>query len=275
MTYPRSMIRTKILGLGSYVPDRVVTNEELPFLERSARAAGDAADRDQRRVDPAAHRDQGAPLRAERRHDRDQRPRAPGGPKRALADANLEPSDIDCIILGTLSPDIHFPGTGVFLQKKLGIDRQTSCACFDIRQQCSGVRLRPADGRRVHPHRHVQAHPAGRRRAPQPLARLHDARPRRDGAVRRRRGRDGPRPDGDRRSARRRDVHVRARRRHRRDGPLPQDLRDREAAVHQLRREGSRAERGDVPAHGRQARVPERGARHGDVDADRRSRRPG
>src|SRR4029078_10261891 len=57
--------------------------------------------------------------------------------RRALADAGVEAADIDCIILGTLSPDFHFPGTGVVLQKKLGIAEKTSCACFDIRQQCS------------------------------------------------------------------------------------------------------------------------------------------
>jgi 3-oxoacyl-[acyl-carrier-protein] synthase-3 len=54
----------------------------------------------------------------------------------AIADAGLTEKDIDCIILGTLSPDIHFPGTAVFLQHKLGIS-SSGCACFDIRQQCS------------------------------------------------------------------------------------------------------------------------------------------
>src|SRR4029078_1955706 len=44
---------------------------------------------------------------------------------------------IDCIIFGTLSPDLHFPGTGVLLQQKIGIAERTNCACFDIRQQCS------------------------------------------------------------------------------------------------------------------------------------------
>lgn len=58
--------------------------------------------------------------------------------KRALADAGVEASEIDCIIFATLSPDIHFPGSGVFLQSKLGIDGENGCACFDIRQQCSG-----------------------------------------------------------------------------------------------------------------------------------------
>jgi 3-oxoacyl-[acyl-carrier-protein] synthase-3 len=57
--------------------------------------------------------------------------------KRALADAAIEATDIDCIIFGTLSPDFHFPGSAVVLQKKLGIAEKTSCACFDIRQQCS------------------------------------------------------------------------------------------------------------------------------------------
>src|SRR4029078_1705852 len=58
--------------------------------------------------------------------------------RRAIADAGCEPRDIDCIILATLSPDIHFPGAAVFLQTKLGIDGENGCACFDIRQQCSG-----------------------------------------------------------------------------------------------------------------------------------------
>jgi 3-oxoacyl-[acyl-carrier-protein] synthase-3 len=58
--------------------------------------------------------------------------------KRAIEDAGCQAKDIDCIILATLSPDIHFPGTAVFLQSKLGLDGEDGCACFDIRQQCSG-----------------------------------------------------------------------------------------------------------------------------------------
>jgi 3-oxoacyl-[acyl-carrier-protein] synthase-3 len=57
--------------------------------------------------------------------------------QRALADAGVAAAELDCIIFGTLSPDFHFPGTGVVLQHKLGIAQTTSCACFDIRQQCS------------------------------------------------------------------------------------------------------------------------------------------
>src|SRR4051812_42602785 len=136
MQYPAEMIRTKILGLGSCVPDRVVKNEEIAFLnDQHVRQDTQQSDT----TDEWIHRRTGI---KERRY-------VPPGSglatsdlalqaaKRALADANIEPQDIDCIILGTLSPDIHFPGTGVFLQQKLGIARG-GCPCFDIRQQCSG-----------------------------------------------------------------------------------------------------------------------------------------
>ena len=130
------MIRTKILGLGSYVPDRVVTNEELSFLD------------DQHVRQPTIQTEtndawiQQRTGIAERRYVPNDGTWATSdlalqAAKRALADANLEPTDVDCIILGTLSPDFHFPGTAVLLQQKLGIGQKTSCACFDIRQQCS------------------------------------------------------------------------------------------------------------------------------------------
>ena len=134
MTYPRHMIRTKVLGLGSYVPDRVVKNEEIPFL-------------DEKHVRQETQQSETSDEWIQRRTGIQERRYVTEGTatsdlalqatKRALADANLEPKDIDCIILGTLSPDIHFPGTAVFLQKKLGIER-ANCPCFDIRQQCSG-----------------------------------------------------------------------------------------------------------------------------------------
>ena len=129
------MIRTKILGLGSYVPDRVVKNEEIPFLnEKHVRQETQQSETSdewiQRRTGIQERRyvDEGTATSD----------LALQAAKRALVDANMEPHEIDCIILGTLSPDIHFPGTAVFLQQKLGIAEKTNCACFDIRQQCSG-----------------------------------------------------------------------------------------------------------------------------------------
>jgi 3-oxoacyl-[acyl-carrier-protein] synthase III len=132
----RHMVRTKILGLGSYVPDRVVDNHELPFLDaqhrRQAVKQMDTNDewiqkrtgiRERRYVpNDATVATSDLALRAA---------------ERALADADVVASDLDCIIFGTLSPDFHFPGSGVVLQKKLGIAEKTNCACYDIRQQCS------------------------------------------------------------------------------------------------------------------------------------------
>jgi 3-oxoacyl-[acyl-carrier-protein] synthase-3 len=59
----------------------------------------------------------------------------------AIEDAGLTPSDIDMIIFATLSPDKAFPGTGVYLQKKLGAlegDAPKFMPCLDVRNQCSG-----------------------------------------------------------------------------------------------------------------------------------------
>jgi 3-oxoacyl-[acyl-carrier-protein] synthase III len=53
----------------------------------------------------------------------------------ALADDGLEPEDLEFIIFATLSPDHYFPGTGCYLQAKLGIP---GIGCLDIRNQCTG-----------------------------------------------------------------------------------------------------------------------------------------
>jgi 3-oxoacyl-[acyl-carrier-protein] synthase-3 len=127
------MIRTQVLGIGSYVPDRVVPNDEIRFLnDRHERQETQVTEtnnewiiqrtgiRERRYVEPGTGTSDLALIASQR----------------ALADAGVDAKDIDCIILGTLSPDIHFPGTAVFLQTKLGI-ADKNCACFDIRQQCS------------------------------------------------------------------------------------------------------------------------------------------
>lgn len=54
---------------------------------------------------------------------------------RAIADAEIDKSDIDFIIAATLSPDHYFPGIGVLVQAKLGL---TNIGALDVRNQCSG-----------------------------------------------------------------------------------------------------------------------------------------
>ncbi len=53
----------------------------------------------------------------------------------AIADAGLEPADIDYVVFATMTPDYYFPGPAPLLQDKLGL-RQIPC--LDIRQQCAG-----------------------------------------------------------------------------------------------------------------------------------------
>jgi 3-oxoacyl-[acyl-carrier-protein] synthase-3 len=131
------VIRSKILGLGSFVPHRVVTNEEICHL-------------DDQHVRHEARRMETTDDWIRTRTGIEERRYVPNdgtwacsdlalpAARRALEDAGCAPRDVDCIVLATLSPDIHFPGTAVFLQSKLGIDGDAGCACFDIRQQCSG-----------------------------------------------------------------------------------------------------------------------------------------
>jgi 3-oxoacyl-[acyl-carrier-protein] synthase-3 len=53
----------------------------------------------------------------------------------ALADAGIEPGEVDYLVCATMTPDHYFPGIGTMLQAKLGL---RSVPCFDIRQQCVG-----------------------------------------------------------------------------------------------------------------------------------------
>lgn len=73
----------------------------------------------------------------------------------AIADAGLEPGDIDYLVVATMTPDYFFPGSAPFIQRKLGLNE---IPCLDIRQQCAGfiyalqladAIIRSGQGRRV------------------------------------------------------------------------------------------------------------------------------
>jgi len=113
--------RTTFAGTGYYVPERVVTNEDLTRLMDTSDAwiVERTGIRERRWVSEGMS---GAEM-ARRAADA------------ALADAGLVPSDLDAIVLATVSPDHFAPGTGVFLQRELGVP---GIPAIDVRAQCSG-----------------------------------------------------------------------------------------------------------------------------------------
>ncbi len=116
-------IRAKIVGTGSYLPPRVVKNDDLrEYMETSDQWIHERSGIRTRRYADTGVRTSDMALEAS---------------KLALEDAGMQAEEVQCIVLATLSPDIHFPGTGLFLQEKLGISDR-SCPCFDVRAQCSG-----------------------------------------------------------------------------------------------------------------------------------------
>jgi 3-oxoacyl-[acyl-carrier-protein] synthase-3 len=113
--------RSRILGLGSYLPPQVVTNHDLAgIMETSHEWIVERSGIEQRHWVDASEGNYDMGVKAARA---------------ALEDAQMEADEIDCIIYATLSPDHFFPGCGVFIQRELGIGHVPA---FDIRQQCSG-----------------------------------------------------------------------------------------------------------------------------------------
>ena len=115
------MTRARILGVGRYLPERRVTNFDLAkMFETSDEWIQQRTGIVERRY--AAEGVYCSDLALEASRD-------------CLKNAGMKAEDIDFIVFATLSPDIHFPGTGVFLQRKLGL---TDIGCMDIRNQCTG-----------------------------------------------------------------------------------------------------------------------------------------
>src|ERR1700690_1436083 len=111
--------RSRILGIGMSVPSRIVTNDDLAQkMETSNEWIVERTGIEERRwVEPG---EGGAELGTK-------------AAREAIERAGIQPKDVDLIIYATLSPDFNFPGTGVFVQRLLGL---RDIPCLDIRQQC-------------------------------------------------------------------------------------------------------------------------------------------
>ena len=116
------MIRSKILGLGFFVPENVVSNDDLSKLMDTSNdwISERTGIKNRRWVD-----------------DKKLTTSLMGtyAAEKAIADAGIDKNDIDFIIFSTLSPDYYFPGSGVLLQRNLGIKE---IGALDVRNQCSG-----------------------------------------------------------------------------------------------------------------------------------------
>jgi 3-oxoacyl-[acyl-carrier-protein] synthase III len=115
MTYAR------IIGTGSYLPEKVVTNKDLE-------AVMDTTDEWIRERTGIKRRH----IVAEGETTSDL---AVAAARRAMEAAEIGPEDIDLIVLGTTTPDKIFPATAAIIQRKLGI---SGCGAFDVQAVCSG-----------------------------------------------------------------------------------------------------------------------------------------
>ena len=116
---PRS---TAILGTGSYAPARVLTNAELSRTVDTT---------DEWIVTRSGIRERRIAAPTETVSDM-----ATEAARRALADAGLDPSEIDLLVVATMTADVTMPAAACLIQHKLGL--RTTSTCFDLNAACSG-----------------------------------------------------------------------------------------------------------------------------------------
>ncbi|MET2984221.1 3-oxoacyl-ACP synthase III family protein [Aureibaculum conchae] len=117
------MYNSKITGLGFYVPDNVVTNDDLSkIMDTNDEWIQERTGIKERRWIPENSDETSATMGAK-------------AAKIAIERAGLTKDDIDFIVFATLSPDYYFPGCGVQIQDMLDMP---TIGALDIRNQCSG-----------------------------------------------------------------------------------------------------------------------------------------
>ncbi|MGH7026689.1 beta-ketoacyl-ACP synthase III [Brevundimonas sp.] len=116
-----SVIRSAVTGVGSFLPEKVVTNADLvKFVDTS----------DEWIVERT-----GIHQRHQARDDEPTSDLAVEAARRALADAGKTAADVDLIIVATTTPDQTFPATAAIVQRKLGAPVGIA---FDVQAVCSG-----------------------------------------------------------------------------------------------------------------------------------------
>ena len=125
------MLRSAVTGVGGYLPDEIVTNDDLAKVV-------DTSDEWIRERTGIRRRHRAAP-------DQAVSDLAVEAARKALAAAGRSPADVDLIIVATTTPDLTFPATAAIVQRKLGCPIGIA---FDVQAVCSGFvyALSVADG---------------------------------------------------------------------------------------------------------------------------------
>jgi 3-oxoacyl-[acyl-carrier-protein] synthase-3 len=114
-------MRANIVGVGSYVPPKVVTNDDLAkFVDTSDDWIKTRTGIEERRISDNKTATSDLALIAS---------------ERALTSAKIPAEELDLIVVGTTSPDYLFPSVGCILQHKLGARKASA---FDVSAACSG-----------------------------------------------------------------------------------------------------------------------------------------
>ena len=117
------MYNSKIIGLGKFLPENIVTNKDLEkTMETSNEWIIERTGIEERRHIKKGDNEGTASMGVK-------------AAKIALERAKIKAQEIDLILFATLSPDYYFPGSGVLVQEALDIP---DCPAMDIRMQCSG-----------------------------------------------------------------------------------------------------------------------------------------
>ncbi|MEK9628912.1 MAG: beta-ketoacyl-ACP synthase III [Nitrospinota bacterium] len=118
---PTSIFKAAIAGVGSYVPEKRLTNQDLEkSLDTSDEWITTRTGIKERRI--AAENESASTMGAE-------------AARQALSSANVNPDQVDLIIVCTSTPDVLFPSTACFIQKQL---EAFNSAAYDISAVCSG-----------------------------------------------------------------------------------------------------------------------------------------
>jgi 3-oxoacyl-[acyl-carrier-protein] synthase-3 len=121
MSQPEHRIYARIAGTGSYLPEKVLTNDDLAKMVDTS---------DEWIAARTGIRERHVAAEGETTSDLGYQ-----AALRALEAAGVAASEIDLIVVGTTTPDLIFPSTACLIQHKLGV---AGCPAFDVNAACSG-----------------------------------------------------------------------------------------------------------------------------------------